>query len=89
LKKQLSGIPLSKSIRDLSNGKLTLHNEIMGDLQGEFSLAPDKGEGLPLEELGAALARLLTPAISGSIPLMPGGFNISSAKAHLSKAWGL
>ena len=27
----------------------------MGDLQGEFSFAPDKGEELPLEELSDAL----------------------------------
>jgi fatty acid synthase subunit alpha len=32
LKKQLSEIPLSKSIKHLSNGKSTLQNEIMGDL---------------------------------------------------------
>jgi 3-oxoacyl-ACP reductase-like protein len=44
LKKQLSEVPLSKSIKELSNGKSTLQNEIMGDLQGEFSSAPDKGE---------------------------------------------
>lgn len=98
LKKQLSEIPLSKSIKDLSNGKSTLQNEIMGDLQGEFSSAPDKGEELPLEELGAALGSghsgnlgkystgLVSRAIGGK---MPGGFNISSAKAHLSKTWGL
>ena len=49
LKKQLSEIPMSKSIKDLSNGKSTLQNEIMGDLQGEFSSAHDKGEELPLE----------------------------------------
>ena len=98
LKKQLSEIPLSKSIKDLSNGKSTLQNEIMGDLQGEFSSAPDKGEELPLEELGTALGSghsgnlgkystgLVSRAIGGK---MPGGFNISSAKAHLSKTWGL
>ena len=98
LKKQLSEIPLSKSIKDLSNGKSTLQNEIMGDLQGEFSSAPDKGEELPLEELGAALGSghsgnlgkyttgLMSRAIGGK---MPGGFNISSAKGHLSKTWGL
>src|SRR6267142_610722 len=98
LKKQLSEIPLSKSIKDLSNGKSTLQNEIMGDLQGEFSSAPDKGEELPLEELGAALGSghsgnlgkystgLMSRAIGGK---MPGGFNISTAKAHLSKTWGL
>jgi 3-oxoacyl-ACP reductase-like protein len=98
LKKQLNEIPLSKSIKDLSNGKSTLQNEIMGDLQAEFSSAPDKGEELPLEELGAALGSghsgnlgkystgLMSRAIGGK---MPGGFNISSAKAHLSKTWGL
>jgi len=98
LKKQLSEIPMSKSIKDLSNGKSTLQNEIMGDLQGEFSSAPEKGEELPLEELGAALASghsgnlgkystgLVSRAIGGK---MPGGFNISNAKAHLSKTWGL
>ncbi len=70
----------------------------MGDLQGEFSSAPDKGEELPLEELGAALGSghsgnlgkystgLVSRAIGGK---MPGGFNISSAKAHLSKTRGL
>ncbi|KAH9953557.1 hypothetical protein BGW80DRAFT_1410103 [Lactifluus volemus] len=98
LKKQLSENPLSKSIRDLSNGKSTLQNGIMGRLQGEFSSVPDKGEELPLEDLGAALARghsgnlgmystsLASRAIDGK---MPGGFNISCAKAHISKAWGL
>ena len=98
LKKQLSEVPLSKSIKELSNGKSTLQNEIMGDLQGEFSSAPDKGEELPLEELGAALGSghsgnlgkystgLVSRAIGGK---MPGGFNISSAKSHLSKTWGL
>jgi 3-oxoacyl-ACP reductase-like protein len=98
LKKQLSEIPLSKSIKDLSNGKSTLQNEIMGDLQNEFSSVPDKGEELPLEELGAAVGSghsgnlgkystgLVSRAIGGK---MPGGFNISSAKAHLSKTWGL
>ncbi|KAI0264369.1 fatty acid synthase [Gloeopeniophorella convolvens] len=98
LKKQLSEIPLSKSIKDLSNGKSTLQNEIMGDLQNEFSSAPDKGEELPLEELGAALGSghpgnlgkyslgLVSRAIGGK---MPGGFNMSSTKAHLNKTWGL
>jgi fatty acid synthase subunit alpha, fungi type len=89
---------MALSTRDLSNGKSTLQNEIMGDLQGEFSSAPDKGEELPLEELGAALAsghssnlgKYSTSLVSCAIgSKMPGSFNISSAKAHLSKAWGL
>jgi fatty acid synthase subunit alpha len=56
LKKKVNEIPLSKSIKDLVGGKSTLQNEIIGDLQNEFASAPDKGEELPLEELGSALA---------------------------------
>lgn len=48
-------MPLSKSIKDLVGGKSTLQNEILGDLQMEFTSAPEKGEELPLEELDAAL----------------------------------
>ena len=63
-------------------------------IRGEFSSMPDKVEELPLEELGAALGSghsgnlgkystgLVSCAIGGK---MPGGFNISSVKAHLSK----
>ncbi|KAK0450204.1 fatty acid synthase [Armillaria borealis] len=98
LKKAVSEVPLSKSIKDLVGGKSTLQNEILGDLQLEFSSAPEKGEELPLEELGSALSSgfggalgkytsgLVSRMISGK---MPGGFNSSAVKAHLSKSWGL
>ena len=94
LKTQLSEVSLSKSIKELYNGKSTLQDEFMGDLQGEFSSVPDKGEDLPLEEFGVALgsghsgnlgkysAGLVLHAIGGKIP---GSFNISSAKSHLFK----
>ena len=55
LKKRVDEIPLSKSIKNLVGGKSTLQNEILGDLQQEFALAPEKGEELPLEELNSAL----------------------------------
>ncbi|TFK27788.1 fatty acid synthetase alpha subunit [Coprinopsis marcescibilis] len=98
LKKQVEEIPLSKSIKDLVGGKSTLQNEILGDLQQEFSSAPEKGEELPLEELGAGLASgfsgslgkystgLISRLVGGK---MPGGFNASAIKSHLSKTWGL
>jgi fatty acid synthase subunit alpha len=98
-------VPVSKSIKDLVRGKLTLQNEILGDLQMEFASSPEKGEELPLEELDAALdvgypgslgkytSGLISRMVGGK---MPGGFNITSIKAnqswikgHLSKAWGL
>ncbi|KAF9485144.1 fatty acid synthetase alpha subunit [Pholiota conissans] len=98
LKKRVDEIPLSKTIKDLVGGKSTLQNEILGDLQQEFSSAPEKGEELPLEELGSALGNgfsgalgkystgLVSRLVGGK---MPGGFNASAIKSHLSKTWGL
>ena len=98
LKKKVEEVPVSKSIKELVGGKSTLQNEILGDLQMEFSSAPEKGEELPLEELGSGLgvgysgslgkysSGLISRMVGGK---MPGGFNITSIKAHLSKAWGL
>ncbi|KAF7965824.1 hypothetical protein HWV62_41719, partial [Athelia sp. TMB] len=98
LKKKIEEVPTSKSIKDLVGGKSTLQNEILGDLQMEFAGAPDKGEELPLEELGSALSQgysgslgkytsgLVSRMVGGK---MPGGFNASSIKAHLAKTWGL
>ena len=98
LKKKVDEVPLTKSIKDLVGGKSTLQNEILGDLQQEFSSAPEKGEELPLEELGSALGTgfsgslgkyttgLVSRVIGGK---MPGGFNSSAIKAYLAKSWGL
>ena len=55
MKKKVDEVPLSKSIKELVGGKSTLRIEILGDLQLEFPSAPEKGEELPLQELGSAL----------------------------------
>nr|ODN98836.1 hypothetical protein L204_02800 [Cryptococcus depauperatus CBS 7855] len=97
LKKQAGEIPLGKSLKELSGGKSTLQNEILGDLQVEFASAPEKGEDLPLDELGAALSVGYTALGKHSMALtnrliaskFPGGFNITSARTHLNKQWGL
>ena len=98
LKKSLEEIPLSKSIKELVGGKSTMQNEIVGDLQKEFGSTPEKPEDSTLEELGTTLqpmhdgnlgkvtAGLVTRLISAK---MPGGFNITQAKAHLTTRWGL
>ncbi|KAG8752051.1 3-oxoacyl-[acyl-carrier-protein] synthase [Serendipita sp. 396] len=98
LKKKVEEIPVTKAIKDLVGGKSTLQNEILGDLQAEFSSAPEKGEELPLDELGAALGAghsgslgkystgMVSRLVGGK---MPGGFNLSAMKAYLSKQWGL
>ncbi|KPV74523.1 uncharacterized protein RHOBADRAFT_28081 [Rhodotorula graminis WP1] len=98
LKKQIPDVPLGKSIKDLVGGKSTLQNEILGDLQGEFSSAPEKGEELPLSELGAALnqgypgtlGKYTTGLVSRMVGAkMPGGFGLAAVKGHLNKAHGL
>jgi fatty acid synthase subunit alpha len=98
LKKKVDEVSLSKSIKDLVGGKSTLQNEILGDLQLEFTSAPEKGEELPLDELGLALGSgysgtlgkhtsgLVSRLVGGK---MPGGFNLSAIKAYLAKTWGL
>lgn len=99
LKKPIAEIQLSKAIKDMTGGKSTLSNELVGDLQLEFPGGlPERGEELPLEELGAALntgysgtlgkhtSGLVTKLINSK---MPGGFNLTSVKNHLQKGWGL
>ena len=98
LKKAAPELLLTKSIKDLVAGKSTLQNEILGDLQNEFSSAPEKAEELPLEELGAVLASQHNGTLGKQMSSMisrlinqkfPGGFPLSSVRGHLSKAWGL
>jgi fatty acid synthase subunit beta len=98
LKKKIDEVPTSKSIKDLVGGKSMLQNEILGDLQLEFTSAPEKGEELPLEELGAGLGvgfsgnlgkytnGLISCVLGGK---MPGSLNSSSIKTYLSKMWGI
>ncbi|ORX59428.1 fatty acid synthase [Hesseltinella vesiculosa] len=99
LKKSVDEVPLSKAIKDLVGGKSTLQNEILGDLQKEFSNAvPEKAEETPLDELGASL----NGSFSGSLgkhtstlvakmigAKMPGGFTLANAKSYLGTTYGL
>ncbi|GCB23240.1 fatty acid synthase subunit alpha [Aspergillus awamori] len=75
LKQPFDQVPLQKCIRDLSGGKSTLQNELIGDLVAEFGGTPDGCEDLPLEAVGAAL--------DGSFTGRPGKV------IHLETHWGL
>ncbi|KAK8179249.1 hypothetical protein BC567DRAFT_285491 [Phyllosticta citribraziliensis] len=98
LKKSLGDVPVNKAIKDLSSGKSTLQNEILGDLGKEFGSTPEKPEDTPLDELGASMqatfngqlgkqsASLIARVISSK---MPGGFNNTSARKYLETRWGL
>lgn len=99
LKKSLDEVPMSKAIKDLVGGKSTLQNEILGDLQKEFTNAvPEKSEETPLDELGSALNNGFSGALgkhSSTLVAkmigakMPGGFTLNSAKTYLSNSYGL
>ena len=98
LKKPIAEISPSKAIKDMVGGKSTMQNEIVSSLIEEFATVPERGEELPVEELGAALnvgySGNLGKYTSGLVSRLvgsklPGGFNLSSLKSHLNKAWGL
>lgn len=98
LKKPLDGVPMSKTIKDLVNGKSTVQNEILGDLGKEFGSTPEKPEETPLEELAenfqdtfnGSLGKQSSSLISRMIAAkMPGGFTITLARKHLQSRWGL
>jgi 3-oxoacyl-ACP reductase-like protein len=98
LKKSISEISTSKSIKEYVGGKSTMQNEIIGDLGAEFGSTPEKAEELPLEEVGAALSVGYSGALGkfsnglvGKLAnaKMPGGFSLSSIKSYLSKRYGL
>ncbi|PYH93832.1 hypothetical protein BO71DRAFT_477614 [Aspergillus ellipticus CBS 707.79] len=95
LKKPFDQVPLDKSIRDLSGGKSTLQNELVGDLEAELGHLPDNSETLALEalsalpcsgQLGKPMTSLVARLISSK---MPGGFNQQSIRQHLQTRWGL
>ncbi|KUL89708.1 hypothetical protein ZTR_00595 [Talaromyces verruculosus] len=97
VKKTFDVLPTQKSIQELSGGKSTLQNELMGDLGVEFSAVPNGGEYMPLETLGEALqqsfngkpGKQMSTLISKFISRkMPGGFNQAMMQNHLETFWG-
>ncbi|KAJ2839351.1 fatty acid synthase alpha subunit Lsd1 [Coemansia sp. 'formosensis'] len=61
LKRPLSEVSADRSVRDLTGGKSTLQNEILGDLLKEFNLSPsgpipDRPDEISLLELSAGLS---------------------------------
>ncbi|EKG22538.1 Beta-ketoacyl synthase [Macrophomina phaseolina MS6] len=99
LKKAFDELPLDKSLRDLSAGKSTLQNELVGDLGAEFGSLPDGCEDLSADAIASAveggfsgnhgkiLAGLVARLMSAK---MPAGFNsMSAVKQHLENYWGL
>ncbi|KAJ2413423.1 fatty acid synthase alpha subunit Lsd1 [Coemansia sp. RSA 2530] len=61
LKRPLSEVPADRSVKDLTGGKSTLQNEILGDLLKEFNLSPsgpipDRPDEISLTDLSTGLS---------------------------------
>ncbi|THC93898.1 hypothetical protein EYZ11_006616 [Aspergillus tanneri] len=95
LKKPFDQVPMDMSIRDLSGGKSTLQNELIGDLEAELGHLPDSSENTPLQGLAALpfsgqLGKLMTGLIARLVSSkMPAGFNQQTIRQHLHTCWGL
>ncbi|TAQ84674.1 hypothetical protein B7494_g7012 [Chlorociboria aeruginascens] len=98
LRKRFEEISVNKSLKELSGGKSTLQNELLGDLGLEFGHVPDSAEDLPLSALGDTIE----PSFSGQLgkqsssivarfigSKMPAGFNHNAIREYLEHTWGL
>jgi fatty acid synthase subunit alpha len=83
LKKTIGEIPMGKSIKDLVQGKSTLQNEILGDLQLEFACTP------PFRPVTTAHSASIQADWSRDSSEERCLEYATSVKAHRSKAWGL
>jgi len=78
------------TIKDLSNGKSAIQNEVVGDLGAEFGSGPESAAEMPLKELTGlypgykSLGKVTTKAVSKLLSgTLPGGFSQSAAKDYL------
>lgn len=99
LKKPTSEISTSKTLKELTNGKSTLQNELLGDLSAEFgsNALNEKAEEMPLSEISTALeanhngntGKVTNALINKMITSrMPAGYALSNIKNYLSSQFG-
>ncbi|EMD00432.1 hypothetical protein BAUCODRAFT_144102 [Baudoinia panamericana UAMH 10762] len=98
LRKSMDELNTKQSIKELSSGKSTLQNELIGDVGEQFGAVPDGAEDMPL----AALADALEPSNSGQLgkkgstnigrwvaAVMPPKFALSAIREYLHSTYGL
>ena len=98
LKKEIQQISVEKSIKELTGGKSTLQNELLGDIGNEFGIIPDSAEDMSLSLFGeavnsnfsGALGKQTTTIIGRMISAkMPAGLSQSTIKKYLEDTWAL
>ncbi|GLA42893.1 putative PKS/NRPS-like protein biosynthetic cluster [Aspergillus niger] len=91
-------VPMDTTIRNLSGGKSTLQNELIGDLVAEFGRVPEGVEDMSLANLAEALQGIFSGKLGKQMSAlisrfisskMPAGFNQRSAQMYLHSKWGL
>ncbi|KAH8724221.1 hypothetical protein GQ44DRAFT_760348 [Phaeosphaeriaceae sp. PMI808] len=98
LRRSVSEISQSQSIKALCGGRSTVQNEIIGDLTKEFGSLPDQPEDLELSTLATTLTEsgkgsTIGPCINALVgkvvsAKMATGFSIARIRKHLESTWG-
>ncbi|KAL9045183.1 MAG: hypothetical protein Q9214_001740 [Letrouitia sp. 1 TL-2023] len=98
LNKDYDSISTTKSIKDLTGGKSTLQNELVGILEAEFSGLPAGPEDQSISQLGEGIeqnfsrnlgkesSRLISRFLSTK---MPAGFAQNNIRNYLKEVWGV
>ncbi|XPS80623.1 Fatty-acyl-CoA synthase system [Ascochyta lentis] len=98
VKKGRDAVMPSRSIKEITAGRSTLQNELIGDLLSEFGSVPDGAEDMPLSALAVALeafdGKPLGPELTSSVKryvatAMPMSLNMQAVRDYLSKFWAL
>lgn len=98
LRKPSATINLDENLKELSGGRSTVQNEIVGDLLQEFGQVPDNVENIPLRNLASTIqtthdgrpGKCLRSRIDRMMAAkMPASFGMAAAKSYLCDAWGL
>jgi len=97
LKKPMSSIDSSATIKQLVGGKSALQNELVGDISKEFGSEPEGAAEMNLQQLASSIGTKYTKLGKLSSGLvsklfsskMSSGFSLSSAKGYLGQQYGL
>lgn len=98
LNKRFGEVSTAKSIKDLTGGKSTLQNELVGLLEAEFATLPSAPEDQSISQLGVEIqqsysgnlgkesSRLISRFFSAK---MPAGFTQNGMRDYLEKTWSV
>jgi fatty acid synthase subunit alpha, fungi type len=100
LKKTREQLSEADTIKSLAGGRSTLENELVGDIENEFSGVPmaERPEAMTLGDLAASIAPHFRGTLGKKSTMLiekivlsklPAGFSLSDARAYLQSRWGL